>query len=75
VAKRPFLVRYEHEDIYAFVRARSKTEIYMRLPEVRVLDRPPGWLKAERLEELERQGTFDIDDDPAIVLSRLRARR
>ncbi|HYH27234.1 MAG TPA: hypothetical protein VEA19_00485 [Actinomycetota bacterium] len=75
--KRAFFVKYEEggEPVYAFMRARTRAEIYMRLPEVRVLDRPPGWLEAHQLEALERDSTFDVDEDPASLLERLRARR
>ena len=74
--KRSYLVRFDEgrEPVYAFVRARSKTEIYIRLPELRVLDRPPGWMKPERVEEIERHGTLDIDEEPGAVVEPLRRR-
>jgi len=69
-----FLVVYDsgRGAVWASLRARTRAEIYMRFPELQVVDRPPGWMTPEVLERIEREMTADVEEDPAALLARLR---
>ncbi|HVM11970.1 MAG TPA: hypothetical protein VM638_05790 [Actinomycetota bacterium] len=71
-----FLVVYDtgQGGAWAYLRARSRAEIYMRFPELEVVDRPPGWMSPEVLERIEREMTADVDEDRDALIARLRAR-
>jgi glycerophosphoryl diester phosphodiesterase len=63
--KRRFLVANDYGSgaVWASVLAHSAETIALRYPSLVLVDEPPSWLDAERLQELEERMTVDIDDD------------
>jgi glycerophosphoryl diester phosphodiesterase len=63
--KRRFLVAnsYGTGAVWASVLAHSAETIVARYPSLVLVDEPPSWLDAERLQRLEERMTIDIDDD------------
>jgi hypothetical protein len=69
--KRRFLVVYDYGQggVWAFLNARSKSEIQARFPQLQVVPEAPLWMSKQELGRLERTMTYDIDDEPEDFLA------
>lgn len=61
--KRDFLVVYDYGQggVWAFLTARSRSEIERRFPELRVFERAPDWMSKSDLERIRAKMSFDLD--------------
>lgn len=77
VMKRPFLVVYDYGQggVWAFLLARTPSEIKKRFPELDVVERPPPWMTEPEIARIQERMTFDIDDEPRGFLETLIAGR
>jgi hypothetical protein len=73
--KRRFLVVYDYGQggAWAFLLARSASEIERKFPELKVVKRRPGWMSKGYGEQLEKD-VFDIDSPRGFLASILAQR-
>lgn len=67
----PFLVLYEYGQggVWAFLSARSRSEIERKFPQLQVFDDPPDWMSGSDLARIREQMSFDIDDQDSGFLA------
>jgi hypothetical protein len=75
--RKPFLVVYDYGQggVWAFIVAKSSSEIRTKFPELKVVESPPEWMSERDLEELSKTMTFDLDDRRAGLLASIITQR
>jgi len=75
--KRPFLTVYDYGQggVWRVLLAESADEVASKYPELKVLTKPPTWMTAELLHDIEADSTRDIDDQDDPFLASLRNHR
>ncbi|MGH2809838.1 MAG: hypothetical protein ACRDIA_03030 [Actinomycetota bacterium] len=72
-----FLVVYDYGQggAWAFVAAKSASDITTRFPELKVVDRPAGWMMKEDVERIQRDATYDLDEPAKGILAEILIKR
>src|SRR2546426_5837112 len=67
--KRPYLVVYEYGQgaVWAYVTARSGSEVERQFPELKIVKEPPDWMSRSERSRLKRTMTFDIDQKEGLL--------
>ena len=75
--KHEFLVAYDYGmgGLWGILNARSQAEIADLYPELVIVDEPPAWMTADRLQRLRDHEWHDIDGAPWGILNAVLADR
>ena len=75
--KREFLVAYDYGmgGLWGIVNAQNAEEIKALYPELVIVESPPAWMTAARLQRLRDEECHDIDGAPWGILNALLADR
>ena len=74
--KERFLVVYDYGQggVWAFIAARSRSEVERRFPELTVVPETPPWMSRDQLAEIKRTMSFDIDHGEGVLAKILEMR-
>ena len=63
--KKPYLVVHDYGmgGAWAYLLAESRAEISKRFPQLKVVDKPPGFLSENDLARIRSRMSIDIDDE------------
>jgi len=62
---------YGQGGVWAYVQAESAGAIKEKVPELRVLKRPPDWMTPDHQAALRKTDMYDLDEEPRGLLARI----